>query len=129
MRVRLAAGMINTQKKLTMSDLQQELSTNGSVEIAGYTLNQSLHDAICQINYLATDQQPTDLSVAWVEIGLPPSQKLKPISQKTVTQWQQHNDVSSHFVVGDSFWQTQEITTASELSNYSVDYLVGGLDD
>jgi len=129
MRLRLAADMMNTQAKLTMADLQQELAENGSIEIAGYNLNHSLSEAIAQLNLMHLTQLPVDLKLAWVEIGLPPTQKIKPISQKTIAQWQLHNNVSSCFINGDSFWQTQEITQVEELTNFSINYLLGSLND
>ncbi|NRA54253.1 MAG: hydrolase 2, exosortase A system-associated [Gammaproteobacteria bacterium] len=127
MRLRLAAGMINAKAKLTMADLQQELLKNGGLEIAGYHLNHGLSEAIAQLNYLDLKQLPDSLSLAWVEIGQPPTQQIKAISKKTIANWQKFNDVTEQFIVGDSFWQTQEITQVPELSDYCISYLLGGL--
>lgn len=129
LRLRLAAGMLSQQPQSTIGDLEQQMLSAEIIEIAGYALSQLLSEQICALNYLQLEQLPAQLKLGWLEVGLPPTQDLLPISQKVIARWQQHNDISAAFVPGDSFWQTQQITRVSQLVNHSIDYLLACLDE
>jgi exosortase A-associated hydrolase 2 len=127
MRLRLAAEMFSKQPKCTINELLDQLHNTGVIEIAGYDLSQTLSEQISTLNYLELAQLPPGLKLGWLEIGLPPKQELLPISQKVISKWQQHNVIWGQFVIGDSFWQTQEITIAKDLVDPSVGYLLESL--
>lgn len=129
MRMRLAAEMISSGPKFGNNELLEELNTKGCVEIAGYNLSKNLIDQISSINHAALDTLPESLNVAWYEVGQAPKESLLPISQKVVEKWRETNDVFSQFIVGDTFWQTQEITLVEELTSNSLDYLLGRPDE
>ncbi|NRA69610.1 MAG: hydrolase 2, exosortase A system-associated [Gammaproteobacteria bacterium] len=129
MRLRLAAEMMSASTKVTMADLMTELEQTSLIEIAGYTVNKSLVDALISLNYQKLEQLPPRLKLSWFEVGLAPKTNLLPISQKLIERWQQAHSVHSEFISGDVFWQTQEITTAEILSQRSVERLLGSLNE
>lgn len=104
-RLRLAAEMsADGQEKLSISQLRQELSDQGSTEIAGYTITQSLVETMSQKSLLTMiDNVPTQFH--WCEIIQAPSRPLTAATQKAMDKLAKAGvNVNLHKVRGYPFW-------------------------
>ena len=115
LRLRLAASMMSGQQRETMADLRQILSQQGELEVAGYTLSQSLIESLDQLR-LETLMNACEVPVHWIEVQSKPDLALPLPVQKLRQQWADHAmNVHCESVVGEAFWSTQEIAEVPPL--------------
>ncbi len=100
-----------------------DLAAGLTVEIAGYRLNPSLADAIesAQMGQREAAPAVTPLRVRWFEVSSQPSASLSPIAARVADRWRAAgSDVEVATIVGNAFWQTQEIERSDALVDASV---------
>lgn len=124
LRLRLAAGMM-TGNGESMADLKQTLSTGEQLEVAGYGLSPALYE---QLSARTMNDIPAETvskwPVHWLEIVNAPEKPLNLQSQKLLSRWQEAGcSVHSETIVGEPFWTTQELASASRLIARSTDLL------
>ena len=111
LRLRLAADMLTGGEEApTTGSLRQELREGRQVEIAGYTLHPSLAAAIDELK-LSAFRPPEGVSVEWLEIISAPDRPIGHASWQIIERWRQEGvNVEVSTMVGESFWNTPEIT-------------------
>jgi exosortase A-associated hydrolase 2 len=96
-----------------------DLAAGRSVEIAGYSLNPVLADAIESAQMGKSERLPA--RVRWFEVSSQPSAVLSPIATRVVERWRAAgSDVEVGMVAGSAFWQTIEIERCDALVAASV---------
>ena len=101
------------------SSPRAELAAGITVEIAGYRLNPSLADAIENAQLGKREAAPS--RVCWFEVSSQPSASLSPIATRVAERWRAAgSDVAVSTIVGNAFWQTQEIERCDALVDASV---------
>jgi len=119
-RLRLAADMIGAnEKKETAQDLKNLLNSGVSVEIAGYSLNPDLYNAIQQEKI--TEENACRKAHHWIELVADDSRPV-PAATKKLVEVLQKNNVPVHLskVQGEPFWSLQEITIVPALIEKTV---------
>ncbi len=100
-----------------------DLAAGLTVEIAGYRLNPSLADAIesAQMGQREAAPAVTPLRVRWFEVSSQSGANLSPIAARVADRWRAAgSDIQVAIVVGNAFWQTQEIERCDALVDASV---------
>lgn len=104
-RLRLAAEMsAEGQEKLSIGQIKQELSDQGSTEIAGYTITQNLVETMSQKSLLAmVSNVPSQLH--WCEVMQASGRPLTVATQKAVDKLAEAGvNVNLHKIRGYPFW-------------------------
>jgi exosortase A-associated hydrolase 2 len=116
MRLKVAGEMLSGNKASSgVAGLRRELSDEGSIEIAGYTLSSALATGIEAVDMPGTAFETT---CEWFEIGQNQNVPLSPATLHAIESLKKRNDkmtVRTHQVEGPAFWQTQEITDCPAL--------------
>ncbi len=115
-RTRLAADMMKkTGARLTMQDIVDELQSDGVTEVAGYTVSKGLYKELSEMVPDMTGVNGRERNLTWFEINPQPKSSLMPISEKYLGQLAEADwDIRYYLCVGDTFWSTQEISTAPD---------------
>lgn len=122
-RLKLAGEMLAGSGKEVMNESESRLMAEESVEVAGYTVNARLAQAMMQAELLPP---PRPASVSWLEISSRPESELLPLSRQTVDQWRGAGFVVNAMVVpGPAFWQTAEIEEVPALLEATLKSLAG----
>jgi exosortase A-associated hydrolase 2 len=118
LRLRIAAGMLAGEKE-SAKGLRQCLSDGQPLEVAGYRLPPAVAEPLAKAR-LACPPCPVD----WLEVVLEEGAELPPASARTVDAWREEGgQVAAAVVLGEPFWNTQEIREAPELVQASLDPL------
>ena len=114
LRLRLANAMISGREKVGLQDLKRELSSNGTLEVAGYELAHELAESIGRLKLGELGR--TDIPHHWFETMPDASLALPPASARILDAWGIRGITAHvHKVQGESFWSTQEITDCPDL--------------
>ncbi len=115
LRIRSAATMTGGAAGETTGALRAQLASGDALEVAGYELSSELAAALdrMRLNDLALG---VGSRVDWLELGIEPSERLSPASQRIADAWAAAGvSVLAKTVRGDPFWTLQETTLAPEL--------------
>lgn len=118
LRLRLAADMVSGDggEKVTTKTLRQDLENGKTVEVAGYDLHPELVSAIDRLKLADLSEVLTSTSLHWFEIIANAERPLAFQSKKFIDAWkEQGRDIQVTPVVGETFWNTTEITMNSDL--------------
>jgi len=116
LRLRVAADLASGTRSLTVKDLQQQLSQESAVDVAGYELSPQLYSQSQSLSLLEDQSAPVEFPVALMEIGSKRGDELSPGVQSLRDRYAQKGAQTSTLkIVGEPFWQTPEITLAPEL--------------
>ncbi|MET0087450.1 MAG: hydrolase 1, exosortase A system-associated [Sedimenticola sp.] len=119
LRLRMAATMMSGQKE-TVNDLRKKLLHEGKLEVAGYTLSHELLNSIDSLS-MPDSNIAGDSVVNWYEITSNTDKPLPLPTRKIIDQWKAIGvEVTVRPIVGDQFWQTQEISEVPELIDNSL---------
>jgi len=115
LRVRLAAGLTGKSERETPESLRSSLANGTPVEVAGYELSPALAQAIDAVR-LDELVPPASIRADWFEVLANGDQPVPPVTTRAVERWRTLGArVELRTVVGESFWTTQETTTAPDL--------------
>lgn len=115
LRMSLAAALLRTNSQQeTVAELRSQLASGSSVEIAGYQLSGSLSNSI-EMQSLA-NYGYANHAVDWIEVSKLEKEKTAITSSRVIDIWNERGaKVRSHIAVGDSFWNTVEISECTGL--------------
>lgn len=123
MRLKLAGELLAGSGKEILSESAIRLMAGEPVEIAGYTVNAQLAQAMTQVE-LRPPSRPARLM--WLEISSRQESELLPVSQKCLERWRADEFVVDARVVnGPAFWQTAEIEEVPALLEATLLSLAG----
>ncbi|MET0116125.1 MAG: hydrolase 1, exosortase A system-associated [Sedimenticola sp.] len=119
LRLRMAATMMSGKKE-TVNELRDKLFDEGELEVAGYTVSRDLVGSIDSLNMLESEL-PRQSVVRWFEITSNIDKPLPLPTRKIIDRWESSGiDLRVEPIVGDQFWQSQEITEIPELIDSSL---------
>jgi exosortase A-associated hydrolase 2 len=112
LRLRMAAAL-GAERRETVADLRGTLRHGEDVEVAGYRLSPRLAEGLDK----AVLAPPVSVgALDCFAVASQPRDSLPPGLQTAVDAWHARGwSVNGHFVTGDAFWATQEISTVPEL--------------
>lgn len=120
LRLLAAASNLRTDGRQTLSDIREELSERGSLEVGGYRWPAPLLADI-ETQELSGIAE-VDLPLALLEVSQKESPELVPLSRRLIDQRRAGGRISiERAVLGDSFWATQELGFAEQLVRATVD--------
>lgn len=124
LRLRVANQMLaGNQQEGGTQQLLQQLQAGEGVEVAGYTLAPALALPLAQRKLGAFAR--AGLQIEWFELLSSAERPLPPVVEKVAQDWREHqSQVNVHKLVGEAFWNTQEITVVSALWQRSLQALV-----
>lgn len=114
LRLRVALGMMSGRRE-SIADLRQLAMNHGEVEVAGYSLSQSMIQELDQLE-MAVLLEDLPIPLHWIEVLARADQSL-PLPVQNLQQTFRSNGMAltTDAIVGESFWATQEITEVPEL--------------
>ncbi len=120
LRLRLAASLVGNSGKETVAQLQEQLATEGMLEVAGYELPKKLYNDICSLT-LAELMAGSVKSIFWFELSN--SERIIPLpAQRIIDDWSAAGkEVKVIRAEGAQFWSTQEISHADRLIQVTSD--------
>ncbi len=125
LRLRVAASMMSSSGKETVSDLKLRLADNETVEIAGYELSPTLFAGVESVDLLQTVTAHLG-SVQVVEIGSARDNGLSPAGQRLVAFANSRGmTASGERLEGEPFWSATEIVVNDELARVSAEHIIG----
>ncbi|WP_343074217.1 hydrolase 1, exosortase A system-associated [Chitinivorax tropicus] len=116
LRLKVANQMLagNGDGAMSTTQLRQQLDAGQALEVAGYGLSPQL--ALPLASTKLADVQRAGLVVDWFEMQSAPDRPAPPVAEKLAQSWRDKGAVVRlHGVVGESFWNTQEITDVPAL--------------
>jgi exosortase A-associated hydrolase 2 len=100
-----------------------DLASGHAIEVAGYRLTPILADAIeaARLGTIDVSDSRVPARVRWFEVSSQESATISPIAARVVERWRTAgSDVSVTTVVGNAFWQTQEVERCDALVDATV---------
>jgi exosortase A-associated hydrolase 2 len=100
-----------------------DLASGHAIEVAGYRLTPVLADAIeaARLGTIDVSDSRVPARVRWFEVSSQESATISPIAARVVERWRTAgSDVSVTTVVGNAFWQTQEVERCDALVDATV---------
>ncbi len=126
LRLRLANEMLSgSDTKTSVKDLRHELAEGRILEVAGYPVAPQLAAAVDGIRL----SELVDASgrYHWFEVA-PSARPFPPASSKTILSWTERGAaVHEQQILGENFWQSQEITVCPELFAATTRLLTNGI--
>lgn len=115
LRLKVAADMLEANRKTTTRELREQLEAGGSVEVAGYQLASGLAlpiDRLC-----LTDIPLRELpGITWLELLPGEGRPVPAMTENAVTDMRAAGvDVDFHSLVGEPFWSLQELAVVPGL--------------
>lgn len=127
LRIRVAADMA-AGKTSSNESLLQEARSTGSVEVAGYTLSDRAIQELARLD-LGTAALPPDLPVAWLEMSLSETPKLRRGSHRLVSEWrEQGRTVAARAETCPPFWSATEIVESAGVLDSTSSLLIDGIE-
>lgn len=127
LRLRVALGMMSGKRE-SIADLRQLAMEHGEVEVAGYSLSQSMIQDIDQLD-MADLLCDATMPMQWIEVQTRADQSLPlPVQKLQQALMDSGVHLTSDVVVGESFWSTQEIVEVPELIDRTVQFVRAGYD-
>jgi len=113
------------RSEINTDTLRNQLLSGDSIEVGGYILSPILYQDIHK-KTLDLDLKST-LPVTWLEISPNQSNKLSPVSQRLINEWQNvgHIDIKIIVVDGGPFWVVSEETDYAESIRKIVSVITG----
>jgi exosortase A-associated hydrolase 2 len=123
LRLRIAARMMENDRKETVADLRGRLAQGETIEVAGYELNSELVTAIERASTEALlNIAPCNLD--WIEVVRAAGAAVSTPTAKTIETIRAKGfSAQLHCVVSEPFWSSTEIVTCAELIDKSVGVL------
>lgn len=123
-RVRIAAQMDRADlPKETTTSMRAQLSSGGSIEVAGYEIHPELAAAIDKA-HLSKLPLIADTAVLWLENSAIDKIEISPASQILLSQWREnHIDTNVQVFIGSAFWQMHERVLASDIIEKTSEWL------
>ncbi len=114
LRLRIAAEFGGSEIVKT-DRLRAMLAAGEQLQVAGYELSPRLAHDLSQLR-MVDFELPAGLNIDWLEVGMHQGDDIAPPKRRVLDHWRRSGiAASSRTVVGEPFWQTQEITLAPEL--------------
>lgn len=122
-RMRMASEMLTSgAAKSGTQALRDQCYAGNVLEIAGYGLSPALVRAIDQLRL--ANLVPRKIPVFWIEVVPETGRSLSPAVTRVTDRWEEAGvDLSTHHVVGEPFWTTQEISECPALVAASCELL------
>ncbi len=116
LRLGVATGIVQGEKR-SVRDIENLLHTQGSVEVAGYTLGEALHRQLAEFPETKLDFPLPDLTL--LEVGGEFNEELTRPSSALLERWRASGgEACGSSVSGAKFWQTQEIAFAPAMLEF-----------
>lgn len=104
----------NTNEGSRTRQLRKKIMDGETLEIAGYEISPALALAIDKLEL--NEFKSLNAKIHWFEVVPDVGRTLSPAGTAVVNAWKQQNiDINLQFVLGPTFWATQEITECAEL--------------
>lgn len=124
-RTKLAAGM-KSGAKSSVAELRKQISTDGSMEIAGYFLTRSMMLSIDSLD-MSHLELPRSTHLLWTETGPVADGAPNPKSDRILSQWRDSGiDTTYTRLKGQPFWMTPEINEVEALLDVTAEFLGAG---
>jgi exosortase A-associated hydrolase 2 len=124
LRLRLAADLSSGKRaNESTTEIRKALTTDKSVEIAGYQLH---HDLVAAIDKLKLVELGLGCRAAidWIEVVPQPDQAPSPAHEPIASRWREAGlSFKQHKVVGEPFWALQETALAPALLSLTSELL------
>jgi exosortase A-associated hydrolase 2 len=121
LRLRVASGM-SSNGRISVSDLEARLASEGRLEIGGYGISKALADEMTAAQPEETPELPSHL--LWVEVGPGQESMLPSASMRTIAQWRSRGArITERRVDGDQFWAIQTLGFAPALLEETTGWL------
>ena len=119
LRLRVAASMMEQDKKETVKDLRERLRNGETLEVAGYNVSGALAVAMDSIRLAELPLGSAD--VHWIDIVREEKPPVPPTAKALDALRAQGRTVTYHQVIGEPFWSATEIVCIPELVAKTVD--------
>lgn len=115
LRLALAGSLLKTNgRQRSVEKLRNQLASGSGVEIGGYELSSRLSHSLEEQSL--TSYSTTDHAVDWIEVGKREGKDISIASSRVIDRWIEHGtNVRSYVAVGESFWNTVEISECTGL--------------
>lgn len=126
-RMKIAAAMADTSKKITTQQVLQEMSDDGYLESSGYHITRSMFDDINTKNVAnVINDVLKQVNIDWMTTG-----KFKQAQNKWLANSFKQSDIQSdninmHAVNDVKFWMQQEVTISPQLLKLTREVLING---
>ncbi len=124
LRLRVAASMMEQDKKETVKDLRERLRQGETLEVAGYQLPAALAAALEAID-LAQLAGPATYNIHWMEVVREEKPPTPPTANALEALRSRGRTVAYHQIIGEPFWSSTEIVSIPDLLARTVDVLRG----
>ena len=122
LRLRVAASMMEQDRKETVKDLRDRLRHGETLEVAGYQLSSALAAAMDAIN-LAELAGPATDSIHWMDVVREQKPPTPPTASALESLRSRGRTVAYHQIIGEPFWSSTEIVSIPDLLARTVDVL------
>jgi exosortase A-associated hydrolase 2 len=123
LRLRVAAGMMDTPRAETVPQLQERLRGGEALEISGYELGSRLAGELATLR-LAEHLSPRLGAVRWWEVVRSVREGLPEASERLISQARTSGlSIAGEQVTGEPFWAATEIVRNAELVERTAKFL------
>lgn len=122
LRLRVAASMMEQDKKETVKDLRDRLRQGETLEVAGYQLSSALAAAMDALN-LPELAGPATNNIHWMDVVREEKPPTPPTASALDSLRTRGRTVAYHQIVGEPFWSSTEIVSIPHLLDRTVDVL------
>ena len=120
LRLRVAASMMDQDKKETVKELRERLRNGETLEVAGYDISGPLVAGIDAVR-LADIKTPGPADIHWMDVVREEKPPVPPTVKAMDALRAQGHGVTYHQVMGDPFWSSTEIVRVPQLIARTVD--------
>ena len=114
LRLRVAASMMEQDRKETVKDLRERLRSGETLEVAGYRLSGALASAVDTLD-LAQLAGSAAGAIDWMEVASEAKPPTAPAAAAMDSLRVQGRQVTYHQIVGEPFWTSTEIVSIPQL--------------
>lgn len=123
LRLRVAASMMDQDKRETVKELRERLRKGDTLEVAGYRLSGALAVAIERVNLAGLAGDAATGDIHWMEVVRESKTPSAPTVQALEALRARGCGVTYHEIVGEPFWSATEIVSIGELVGRTADVL------
>ena len=123
LRLRVAASMMDQDKKETVKELRERLRNGATLEIAGYQLSGALATAVDGVSLAALASAADMGEVHWMEVVRETKPPTAPTANAMEALRARGRAVNYHQITGEPFWSATEIVSLPELIGRTAEVL------
>jgi exosortase A-associated hydrolase 2 len=122
LRLRVAASMMEADRKESVGDLRERLRKGEAIEVAGYEISSRLAEGLGRTRL----QEATGAHLGridWIELVRSEGEAPTPVREAVAKAREAGLDISLHPMMGEPFWSSVEIVTNEPLIARTVELL------